>query len=69
MPEIKRIFNVGKMNRDLEARIVPPGEYREGFNVNIGQSEGSAVGAIENLLGNELVAQCGLSGNPVCIGS
>ena len=69
MPEIKRIFNVGKMNRDLDARIVPPGEYREGFNVNIGQSEGSAVGSIENLLGNELVAQCGLSGNPVCIGS
>ena len=69
MPEIKRIFNVGKMNRDLDSRIVPPGEYREGFNVNIGQSEGSAVGSIENLLGNELVAQCGLSGNPVCIGS
>jgi len=69
MPEIKRTFNVGKMNRDLDDRMVPPGEYREGFNINIGQSEGSDVGAIENLLGNELVAQCGLSGNPVCIGS
>ena len=69
MPEIKRTFNVGKMNRDLDDRMVPPGEYREGFNINIGQSEGSDVGAVENLLGNELVAQCGLSGNPVCIGS
>ena len=69
MPEIKRIFNVGKMNRDLDDRMVPPGEYREGFNINIGQSEGSDVGAVENLLGNELVAQCGLSGNPICIGS
>ena len=69
MPEIKRTFNVGKMNRDIDDRMVPPGEFREGFNINIGQSEGSDVGAVENLLGNELVAQCGLSGNPVCIGS
>ena len=67
MPEIKRIFNVGKMNRDLDDRIVPAGEYREGFNINIGQSESSDVGAIENLLGNELVAQSGLT-NGKCIG-
>ena len=59
MPEIKRVFNVGKMNRDLDDRIIPAGEYREAFNVNISQSEGSDVGAIENLLGNELVAPVG----------
>ena len=67
MPEIKRTFNVGKMNRDLDDRIVPAGEYREGFNINIGQSESSDVGAVENLLGNELVAQSGLTGGK-CIG-
>ena len=67
MPEIKRTFNVGKMNRDLDDRIVPAGEYREGFNINIGQSESSDVGAIENLLGNELVAQSGIT-NGKCIG-
>ena len=69
MPEMKRTFNVGKMNRDLDDRIVPPGEYREALNINIGQSEGSDVGAVENLLGNELVAANGLSGNSKCIGS
>ena len=37
MPEIKRAFNVGKMSRDLDERIVPAGEYREGLNINIGQ--------------------------------
>ena len=68
MPEIKRTFNVGKMNRDLDDRIVPAGEYREGLNINIGQSESSDVGAIENLLGNELVAQSGISGDAKCIG-
>ncbi len=47
MPEIKRTFNVGKMNRDLDDRIVPAGEYREGFNINIGQSESSDVGLLK----------------------
>tara|TARA_E500000331_G_scaffold166420_1_gene161158 strand:- start:2066 stop:6088 length:4023 start_codon:yes stop_codon:yes gene_type:complete len=67
MPEIKRTFNRGKMNRDLDDRIVPPGEYREAFNANIGQSEASDVGAIENLLGNELAANCSIT-NAKCIG-
>jgi hypothetical protein len=67
MPEIKRTFNGGKMNRDLDDRILPPGDYREAFNVNIGQSEASDVGSIENLLGNELAAQCSLN-NAKCIG-
>jgi hypothetical protein len=67
MPEIKRTFNVGKMNRDLDDRLVPPGEYREGFNITVGQSESSDVGSIENLLGNEAVAQSNLT-NGKCIG-
>ena len=67
MPEIKRTFNGGKMNRDLDDRILPPGDYREAFNVNIGQSEASDVGSIENLLGNELVAQNPIA-NGKCIG-
>ena len=67
MPEIKRAFNVGKMSRDLDERIVPAGEYREGLNINIGQSESSDVGAIENLLGNKLVTVTGLTGG-TCIG-
>jgi len=72
MPEIKRAFNVGKMNRDLDDRLVPAGQYREGLNINIGQSEGSDVGAVENLLGNEQVAAptqfTGLA-DAKCIGS
>ena len=67
MPEIKRTFNVGKMNRDLDDRLVPPGEYREGFNITVGQSESSDIGSIENLLGNEAVSQSNLA-NGKCIG-
>ena len=63
MPELKRIFNAGKMNRDLDDRLVPPGEYREALNVNIGRSEGQDVGAVENLLGNSLRENLDTSGD------
>jgi hypothetical protein len=56
MAESKRIFNQAKIDRDLDARLLPPGVYRDGFNVNVGESEGGDVGAIENLKGNEEIA-------------
>ena len=30
MPEIKNTFLKSKMNKDLDARIIPSGEYRDG---------------------------------------
>ena len=52
MPEIKQNFIKGKMNKDLDERLIPKGEYREAQNIHITESEGSDVGAIENVLGN-----------------
>tara|TARA_Y100000287_G_scaffold75703_1_gene59899 strand:+ start:25 stop:3552 length:3528 start_codon:yes stop_codon:yes gene_type:complete len=52
MPEIKNTFLKSKMNKDLDARLVPNGEYRDAQNVSISRSEGSDVGALENVLGN-----------------
>ena len=69
MPELKRIFNAGKMNRDLDDRLVPAGEYREALNINIGRSEGSDVGAVENLLGNSLKANTGIAEGSKVIGA
>ena len=42
------------MNKDLDERLVPKGEYREAQNILITQSESSDVGAIENIQGNAL---------------
>ena len=56
MPESKRIFQSGRMNLDLDDRLIPNGEYRYGLNVNIGRSEGADIGAVENLLGNEEIS-------------
>jgi hypothetical protein len=52
MAEFVRTFVKGKMNQDLDERLVPNGEYRDALNINVSNSEGSDVGAIENVKGN-----------------
>ena len=55
MPEIKHNFTSGKMNKDLDERLIPNGEYRDAVNVQVSTSEGSDVGVIQNILGNAYV--------------
>ena len=52
MPEIKNHFTGGKMNKDLDERLVPKGEYRDAMNIQVSTSEESEVGTIQNILGN-----------------
>ena len=56
MPEIKNTFLKSRMNKDVDARLLPNGEYREGRNINVSKSEGADVGALENVLGNENIS-------------
>ena len=56
MAESKRMFSSAKMDRDADERILRPGEYRDALNVSVDFSEDGNVGAIENLKGNELLA-------------
>ena len=52
MPEIKNQFTGGRMNKDLDERLIPKGEYRDAMNIQVTTSEGSDVGAVQNILGN-----------------
>ena len=52
MPELKRVFSKGKMNKDLDERDIPNGEYRDANNIEITTSEGSAVGTVQSVYGN-----------------
>ena len=45
-------FLKSKMNQDLDARIVPKGEYRTGRNIQVSASESENAGSVENILGN-----------------
>ena len=81
MPEFIHNFTKGKMNHDLDERMVPNGQYRDALNVTVSTSESSNVGALQNLKGNtELKGSPSSTGNwssnyisdlynPICIGS
>jgi len=55
MAKVVNTFTKGKLNKDLDARLVPNGEYRDARNVQVSKSEGPDVGELENVLGNELM--------------
>jgi len=71
MAEVKNAFIKSKMNKDLDARLIPQGEYRDAVNIQVSKSEGDDVGALENVLGNvsrrDFEAASGVS-NLTCIG-
>ncbi len=68
MAELKHTFTSGRMNKDLDDRLVPNGEYADALNIQISSSEGSDVGAIENLLGNKQLSNLNLT-NAITIGA
>ena len=55
MANVQNSFIKSKLNKDLDARLVPNGEYRDAKNVQVSRSEGSNVGSLENVLGNKNV--------------
>jgi hypothetical protein len=55
MPEIKHQFTGGKMEKDLDERLVPNGQYRDAMNIQVATSEGSEVGTVQNILGNRQI--------------
>ena len=61
MAEIKNSFLRSKMNKDLDDRLIPNGEYRDAQNISVGKSEADDIGALETVLGNSLATNFGLS--------
>ena len=53
MPEIKNNFLQGKMNKDLDDRLLPNGQYRDASNIQVSKSENSDVGTAQNIKGND----------------
>ncbi len=66
MAKITNAFIKSKMNKDLDDRLLPQGEYRDAQNIQISQSENSDVGTVQNVLGNVQVfsfqSELGVSG-------
>ena len=69
MAEIKNTFTQGKMNKDLDERILPNGQYRDAMNIEVTTSEGSNVGTVQNILGNDTIEQFVPVSGYKCVGS
>lgn len=52
MANTQRNFIAGRMNKSLDERLIPNGEYIDALNVRLGSTEGSEVGSVENSKGN-----------------
>ena len=69
MPELKNTFTGGKMEKDLDERLIPSGQYRDAWNIQVATSEESDLGSIQNILGNKKINNNLISSNHICVGS
>jgi hypothetical protein len=75
MTTFNRNFIAGKMNKDVDARLIPDGQYIDALNIRMGSTEESDIGVIQNVVGNELSARLfytgaiALSDDARCIGA
>lgn len=80
MSKTQRNFATGIMNKSVDERLLPNGEYSDAMNVRLGSTEASEIGSVENAKGNERVGNIAfpptgqacsaeLSPNAVCLGS
>ena len=50
MANLKRNFVLGRMNKDVDQRLIRNGEYIDAVNIRIGSDENnSEIGAVSNL--------------------
>lgn len=75
MANVTRNFISGRMNKVVDQRLLPDGEYVDAMNIRMGSTENSEVGVIENTKGNlPLTSLAYLDGTPLsvdarCIGA
>jgi hypothetical protein len=75
MANITRNFIAGRMNKSVDERLIPNGEYIDALNVRMGSTEQSEIGVIENIKGNlPLTSLSYVNGTPLssdakCIGA
>ena len=73
MANMKRHFIAGKMNKSVDERLLPNGEYVDALNVRLGSTEASEIGSVENSKGNTRLTTLEFDGTPLspnakCIG-
>lgn len=68
MTFFRRTFHLGRMNSDVDSRMLPPGEYRHANNAVIINSEGSEEGSVQKSYSNKRLTNFNFGSNPIIIG-
>jgi hypothetical protein len=74
MANTQRNFIAGIMNKSLDERLIPNGQYTDALNVRLGSTEETEIGSVENAKGNVALTSLEyegipLSGQAKCIGA
>tara|TARA_Y100000361_G_scaffold40628_1_gene34775 strand:- start:10128 stop:14951 length:4824 start_codon:yes stop_codon:yes gene_type:complete len=72
--KLNRSFIKGRMNKSVDERLVPEGEYIDARNVRVGSTETTDIGALEKTKGNIQLTNLQHRGQPlsssaICIGA
>ena len=52
MANFTRNFIAGRMNKVVDQRLLPEGEYVDAMNIRMGSTENAEMGVVENTKGN-----------------
>ena len=55
MAKQSRNFVNGRMNKSVDERLLPVGDYVDAMNVRVGSTELTEIGAVENSKGNSKI--------------
>ena len=64
MPNLRRTYSQGRMNLDIENRLLPEGEYREAYNAIIYNNESKEEGSVKKGYSNKQLTNLDLGTNP-----
>jgi hypothetical protein len=72
--DLVKTFVKGRMNKSLDERLIPDGEYINAMNVRVGSTELSDLGSLENTRGNVKISTILYNDSPLdntatCIGA
>ena len=67
--KLTKSFIQGIMNKGLDERLIPDGQYRDALNIEVSASEGAGVGALENIKGNTNVSNQTFTADAKTIGA
>ena len=69
--KLRNTFVEGKLNKDIDERLLPKGQYPHAENIRVINSDGSDIGAVENVRGTEQLTNIvnAANENTITIGS